>query len=53
MSTTAIRQALPTRTWSADPVLSDLGFSFDYMAGTFHATLAKFGAEVVDGGDVG
>jgi len=49
MSTTEIRQALPTGTWSTDPVHSDLGFSIDYIAGTFHGTFAEFGAEVVDG----
>jgi polyisoprenoid-binding protein YceI len=49
MSTTEIRQALPTGTWNADPVHSDLGFSIDYMAGTFRGTFTKFSAEVVDG----
>ena len=41
--------ALPTGTWSADPVHSDIGFSVDYMSGTFKGTFSKFSAEVVDG----
>lgn len=42
-------RALPTGTWSADPVHSDIGFSVEYMAGTFKGTFAKFGASVEDG----
>ncbi len=50
MSTvTSARQALPTGTWSADPVHSDIGFSIDYMAGTFRGTFSRFSAEVADG----
>lgn len=49
MSTTEIRQALPTGTWNADPVHSDIGFSVEYMAGTFRGTFSKFAAELVDG----
>ena len=41
--------ALPTGTWSADPVHSDLGFEIDYMAGTFRGTFTAFGATVEDG----
>lgn len=41
--------ALPTGTWNADPVHSDIAFSVDYMSGTFKGTFSKFGAEVVDG----
>lgn len=41
--------ALPTGTWQADPVHSDIGFEIDYMARTFRGTFAGFGAEVVDG----
>ena len=49
MSITATRQALPTGTWQADPVHSDIGFSIDYMAGTFRGTFSKFEAEIRDG----
>ena len=49
MSTTETRQALPTGTWNADPVHSDIGFSIEYMAGTFRGTFAKFGAAIADG----
>ena len=49
MSTTEIRQALPTGTWNADPVHSDIVFSVEYMAGTFRGTFAQFAAELVDG----
>ena len=50
MSTTETRrQAVPTGTWHADPVHSDVGFSIDYMAGTFRGTFSKFEAQVVDG----
>jgi polyisoprenoid-binding protein YceI len=41
--------ALPTGTWHADPVHSDIGFSVDYMSGTFRGTFSKFAAELVDG----
>ena len=43
------RQALPTGTWNADPVHSDLGFSIDYMAGTFRGSFSKFEAAFEDG----
>ena len=49
MTTTETQQAVPTGTWNADPVHSDVGFSVDYMAGTFHGTFSKFRAELVDG----
>ncbi len=49
MSTVESRQALPTGTWNTDPVHSDIGFSIEYMAGTFHGTLSRFRAELVDG----
>jgi polyisoprenoid-binding protein YceI len=49
MSTVETREALPTGTWSADPVHSDLGFSIEYMAGTFRGTFSTFGAEIADG----
>ena len=43
------RQALPTGTWNADRVHSDLGFSIDYMARTFRGTFSRFAATVADG----
>ena len=49
MSTIAQTQALPTGTWSADPVHSDIAFSIDYMAGTFRGTFSRFSVEIVDG----
>jgi polyisoprenoid-binding protein YceI len=42
-------QVLPTGTWSPDPVHSEIGFSVDYMAGTFNGTFSNFDAELVDG----
>jgi polyisoprenoid-binding protein YceI len=49
MSTIEQAQAVPTGTWNVDPVHSDIGFSVDYMAGTFRGSFSKFGAELVDG----
>ena len=49
MSTLQQTQALPTGTWSADPVHSDIGFSIDYMSGTFSGTFSKFDVQVGDG----
>jgi polyisoprenoid-binding protein YceI len=49
MTTVQQTQALPTGTWTIDPVHSEIGFSVDYMAGTFRGTFAKFAAEVDDG----
>jgi polyisoprenoid-binding protein YceI len=43
------KQALPTGTWSADPVHSEIGFSVEYMAGTFRGTFSKFSAQLADG----
>ena len=31
-------QAVPTGTWNADPVHSEIAFSVEYMAGTFRGT---------------
>ena len=42
-------ETLPTGTWAADPVHSDVGFSVDYMAGTFRGTFSKFEAKVDEG----
>ncbi len=49
MSTTEQTRTLPTGTWAADPVHSEIGFSIDYMAGTFRGTFSKFDATVGDG----
>ena len=49
MSTTEVRQELPTGTWNADPVHSDIAFAVDYMAGTFRGTFSKVEASLVDG----
>jgi polyisoprenoid-binding protein YceI len=40
---------VPTGTWGADPVHSEIGFSVDYMAGTFRGTFEKFSVELNDG----
>jgi polyisoprenoid-binding protein YceI len=48
MSTIEQIQALPTGTWNADPVHSEIGFAIEYMAGTFRGTFSKFGAELTD-----
>ena len=48
-TTTETRQALPTGTWNADPVHSDVGFAIDYMAGTFRGSFSRVRAQVVDG----
>src|SRR5918995_2358541 len=49
MSTLEQTQALPTGTWNADPVHSDVGFSIDYMSGTFSGTFSSFDVRVADG----
>ena len=49
MTTLEQTQALPTGTWNADPVHSDIGFSVDYMAGTFTGSFSKFEAQLADG----
>ena len=46
---TAVQTQLPTGTWTADPVHSELGFSIEYMAGTFRGTFATFSVQVEDG----
>jgi polyisoprenoid-binding protein YceI len=48
-TTTQTREAIPTGTWTTDPVHSDLAFSIDYMAGTFRGTFSKFTATISDG----
>jgi polyisoprenoid-binding protein YceI len=42
-------QALPSGTWSVDPVHSNVGFAVAYMAGTFTGTFSDFDAGVTDG----
>jgi polyisoprenoid-binding protein YceI len=42
-------QALPVGTWSVDKVHSNVGFTVDYMAGTFNGTFADFDAAIADG----
>ena len=49
IQTRETREALPAGTWNADPVHSDVGFSIDYMAGTFRGSFSKFHAQLVDG----
>ena len=46
---TQTQQALPTGTWTPDPVHSAIGFAVDYMAGTFSGAFTEFDAEVSDG----
>ena len=48
MSTTT-EQAVPTGTWSADKVHSNVGFAVDYMAGTFTGSFNDFDATAADG----
>ena len=47
--TTAEMQAVPAGTWSVDPVHSTVGFSVEYMAGTFTGTFSDFDVSVADG----
>ncbi len=42
-------QVIPTGTWNADPVHSEIAFAVEYMAGTFHGTFEKFNVQLVDG----
>jgi polyisoprenoid-binding protein YceI len=49
MSTIEQTRAVPTGTWNADPVHSEIGFAVEYMAGTFRGTFSKFGAALEDG----
>jgi polyisoprenoid-binding protein YceI len=49
MSITEQTRTIPAGTWSADPVHSELGFSIEYMAGTFHGTFAGFSVKLEDG----
>ena len=49
MTTLEQTQVLPTGTWNADPVHSEIGFRVEYMAGTFGGTFSAFGAALDDG----
>jgi polyisoprenoid-binding protein YceI len=44
--TTDTRQALPTGTWSLDPVHSAIGFEVDYMGGAFHGQFREVAARL-------
>src|SRR4029077_14286956 len=47
--TTTEMQAVPAGTWSVDRVHSTVGFSVEYMAGTFIGTFSDFDVSVADG----
>jgi polyisoprenoid-binding protein YceI len=49
MSSTETQQAVPTGTWNADKVHSNIGFAVDYMAGTFTGSFNDFDAQLTDG----
>jgi len=50
MSTTQDITAIPTGTWSLDPVHSDIGFAVSYSGfGTFRGSFGDYGAKLVDG----
>jgi polyisoprenoid-binding protein YceI len=49
MSTTDTQQAVPTGTWNADKVHSNIGFAVNYMAGTFTGSFNDFDAQLTDG----
>jgi polyisoprenoid-binding protein YceI len=49
MSDQITYQALPTGSWSADPVHSTVGFAVPYLAGTFQGTFSDFDARLSDG----
>jgi polyisoprenoid-binding protein YceI len=52
MSTiTPSRTALPTGTWSADPVHSQVGFAVEYMIGTFRGSFSPVEAQLTVGED--
>jgi polyisoprenoid-binding protein YceI len=53
MTTTEIRQALPTGTWHLDPVHSSIGFEVPYMGGTFRGQFREVEATIADGGVTG
>ena len=47
--TTSEMQLVPAGTWSVDRVHSTVGFSVEYMAGTFSGTFSDFDVSVADG----
>jgi polyisoprenoid-binding protein YceI len=48
MTTTEIRQALPTGTWHLDPVHSTIGFEVAYMGGAFRGQFREVDATLAD-----
>ena len=48
MTTTQIRQALPTGTWHLDPVHSSIGFEVAYMGGAFRGQFREVDATLAD-----
>jgi polyisoprenoid-binding protein YceI len=48
MSTTQI-EVVPTGTWTADKVHSDVAFAVKYLAGTFTGSFSDFDTELTDG----
>ena len=53
MTTTQIRQALPTGTWQLDPVHSSIGFEVAYMGGVFRGQFREVEATIADGAVTG
>jgi len=47
--TTSQMQTVPAGTWSVDRVHSTIGFSVEYMAGTFTGTFSDFDVSAADG----
>ena len=47
--TTSEMETVPAGTWSVDRVHSTVGFSVEYMAGTFTGTFSDFDVSVADG----
>src|SRR2546423_8646420 len=48
MTTTELRQALPTGTWHLDPVHSSIGFELAYMGGVFRGQFREVEATLAD-----
>src|SRR5918912_179993 len=53
MTTTQIRQALPTGTWHLDQVHSSVGFEVAYMGGVFRGQFREVEATIADSGVTG
>src|ERR671922_1512269 len=53
MTTTEIRQTLPTGTWHLDPVHSSIGFELAYMGGVFRGQFREVEATIAAGGVTG